>query len=107
MENLIISDEAYEEFRGFLRSVNFTNTSLRIKYLGKKCSGPVFNIDMGTECSSDVVVEVKDLKFIMNKDLITEYGGFEILSSNENNGEGLILKPIIEQESGCSICPGC
>lgn len=107
MKNIIISDEAYEEFSGFLKSINFNNLDLRIKYLGRKCSGPVFNVDAGTACATDIVEEIKDMKFIINKDLITEYGGFVILSSSENAGEGLILKPVIEPENNCSICPGC
>lgn len=107
MENLVISDEAYEEFMGFLKSTNFTNKNLRIKYLGRRCSGPIFNIDIGKPVATDAIEEVKELKFIINKDLINEYGGFMILSNNENNGDGLILKPVIEPENNCSICPGC
>jgi HesB-like selenoprotein len=104
---ITISEEGYKEFKTFLNSINFKAENLRIRYLGKKCSGPVFNIDIGIEGKGDIVEEVKDMKFIMHKELIDEYGGFIILSNSENNGQGIILKPVIEPVSGCSICPGC
>ncbi len=107
MKYITISEEGYKEFDGFLDSINFSSKNLRIRYLGKKCSGPVFNIDFGVEGKGDIVEEVKDIKFIMHKELLDEYGGFIILSNNENNGQGLILKPVIEPVGGCSVCPGC
>ena len=107
MSYINISDEAYVEFKDFLEFNKVENYNLRITYLGKKCSGPIFNISAGSENANDLVEQINDINFIMNKELITEYGGFEILSSNENAGEGLILKPMIKQVNNCNICPSC
>jgi HesB-like selenoprotein len=107
MDYIKISDEAYEEFKGFLEYSNIKNFNIRISYLGKKCSGCVFNIDVGKVEERDTVANVKEITFIMNDSLIKTYGGFIVLSDNENNGQGLILKPIIEPESPCNVCSGC
>lgn len=50
---------------------------------------------------------VNEINFIVKKDLVEEYGGFTILSSEENNGRGLSLKPNQAPESdGCGSCGG-
>ncbi|SHH78286.1 HesB-like protein [Clostridium grantii] len=107
MEYIKISDEAYEEFKGFLEYSDIKNFNIRISYLGKKCSGCIFNIAEGKIEKKDIVVTIKDITFIINPNLIKEYEGFIILSDNENNKQGLILKPINEPESLCNVCPGC
>jgi HesB-like selenoprotein len=107
MSYITISEEAYNEFKGFLELNNVESYNLRIAYLGKKCSGPVFNISICKESPNDITEQVEDINFIMNKELINEYGGFEILSDKENDGQGLLLKPIIAPVNNCNICPGC
>lgn len=43
----------------------------------------------------------------MEKSLVDEFGGFIIVSSEENQGRGLSLKPVIAPEgSGCGSCGG-
>ena len=42
----------------------------------------------------------------MEKSLIDEFGGFIILSTEENEGRGLSLKPVIAPEGGCGSCGG-
>lgn len=107
MKYITISDEGYKEFKQLLQDSNVTDEGLRIRYLGNQCSGPVFNIGIGIEGKGDVVEEVKDLKFIMHQELIDEFGGFIILSNDENDGQGLMLKPAIEPAGGCGTCSGC
>lgn len=107
MSNIIISEEAYKEFKGFLDFNQVENYNLRITYLGKKCSGPVFNLSVDEVKNNDVVEKINDIIFIISKDLINEYGGFAILSNDENEGQGLLLRPIIEPVNSCNICPGC
>ncbi|HEY5525675.1 MAG TPA: HesB-like protein, partial [Clostridium sp.] len=42
------------------------------------------------------------------KTLIDEFGGFIIISSEENDGNGLLLKPVIQpEENECGSCMGC
>jgi HesB-like selenoprotein len=107
MENIKISEEAYEEFKGFLDYNKLPNYDLRISYMGRNCSGLIFNIDNGVKEDNDIVEKVKDINFIMDEELIKEYGGFIILSNNENEGRGLELRSVIEPKSPCTVCPGC
>ncbi len=58
---------------------------------------------------NDVVEVVKDITFIVAKDLYDEYQGFVILSDEENYGGGMSLRPKkIDEAAGCSTCAtGC
>lgn len=107
MEKILISDEAYAEFKSFLDENEVTDYVIRLNLAGFGCSGPAFNISVDTEVEGDVVEKVKDITFLMEASLIEEFGGFKILSAEENNGNGLSLKPFIEPEnSGCGSCSG-
>lgn len=100
-----ISDEAYSEFKSFLDSTNITDYNLRISYLGRNCSGLTFNLDNDISNENDICDKIHEINFIANKDLVEEYGGFIILSNNENNQNGLELKPVITPKCDCSVCP--
>lgn len=104
MKFMKVSDEAYHEFKNFLDSCNMQNYNLKISYLGTNCSGPVFNIDAGKLGDDDISDKVKDINFIASKEIIDVCGGFSILSSNENRGKGLELKPFTAPPSGCNGC---
>ncbi|MFR5266079.1 HesB-like protein [Clostridium sp.] len=107
MEKILISDEAYNEFKAFLEENNINNFSIRINLAGYGCSGPAFNISVEDPTEEDDVVKVKDMTFIFEKKLTEEFGGFQFLSTEENNGRGLSVKPIIAPEtSGCGSCGG-
>lgn len=104
MKFMKISDEAYGEFKSFLESSNVQDYNLKISYLGTNCSGPVFNIDTGKVEEDDVLDKVRDINFITTRELINVCSGFTILSSTENNGKGLELKPFVDPPSGCDGC---
>ena len=38
------------------------------------------------------------------ENLINQFGGFKILSNDENEGRGLSLKPVIAPAGGCASC---
>ena len=108
MKNITISEEAYNEFKGFLDDNNITDFNIRINFAGAACSGPIFNISVSEPNDADVVEKVNEISFIVEKTLIDEFGGFIILSTNENEGRGLSLKPVISPEGGCGgSCSGC
>ena len=107
MSHIQISEEAYEEFKGFLTQNSVENYNLRVSYLGRNCSGPTFNIDISEPKATDIREEVKDIKFYIEEKIINEYGGFIVLSNNENEGKGLELKPVKDPLSGCKMCAGC
>lgn len=107
MKNVTISQEAYEEFKAFLDENKLETYDIRINFAGFACSGPSFNIEEDHEKQNDVVEKINDINFIMNKDLIEEFGGFIILSTDENDGRGMTLRPVIQSEGGCGTCGGC
>ena len=106
MNKFIISKEAYNEFKAFLQDNEIEKFSIRINLAGFGCSGPAFNITVDDANENDVVETMNDITFIAESKLIDEFGGFKLLSSEENGGRGLSLKPVIEVEGGCGSCGG-
>lgn len=107
MANINLSSEAYTEFKAFLEENDIHDFKIRINFAGNSCSGPAFNITLDNPKDGDVVEKINDITFMMEKGLIEEFGGFIMLSTEENDGRGLSLRPLIETEGGCSSCPGC
>jgi HesB-like selenoprotein len=108
MKNVTISQEAYDEFKGFLEENKITDFNIRINFAGFACSGPIFNISISQASDDDEVEKINDITFMYEKSLTEQFGGFIILSSEENEGNGLSLKPVIQPESGCGgSCAGC
>ena len=107
MKNITISEEAYKEFKAFLDENKIEDYKIRINLAGYACSGAVFNISVSEIREGEDVTEVvNDVTFIMEKTLVDEFGGFIILSTEENEGRGLTLKPVIAGEGGCGSCGG-
>lgn len=103
---VLMSEEAYTEFKDFLVQNNIVENTIRIKLAAVVCSGPIFNIseEKGEIKDSDVAVEVGDLMFITTKIIADEYGGFVILSNKESGYNGLYLKALELKEGGCDNC---
>ncbi|MGL5148987.1 MAG: HesB-like protein [Clostridium sp.] len=106
MKKITISTEAYNEFKSFLDENGIEKYDIRINLAGFGCSGPAFNISVSESTDEDVVETVEAVNFIMEKSLVEEFGGFIILSTEENEGRGLTLKPVIAPEGGCGSCGG-
>lgn len=107
MNKVIISDAAYTEFKDFLDENEIDKYTIRINLAGFGCSGPAFNISVDEAKEGDITEQVKDITFIVEEKLVDEFGGFKLLSTEENNGRGLSLKPVIEPENtGCGSCGG-
>ncbi len=107
MNKITLSTEAYDEFKAFLDENEVEGYNIRINLAGFGCSGPVFNISVDEPKENDVVEKINDITFFAETSLIDELGGFIILSSEENEGRVLSLKPVIEPEGGCGTCGGC
>ena len=106
MNKFLISEEAYKEFKEFLDENEVDNYSIRINLAGFGCSGPAFNISVDEAKEGDVTQKVNDIVFVVEEKLVDEFGGFRLLSTDENEGRGLSLKPVIEVEGGCGSCGG-
>lgn len=107
MKNVTMNENAYKEFKEFLDENKVEGYNVRINLAGYGCSGPAFNISISEAREEDVTEVINDITFIIEKNLIDDFGGFLILSSEENEGKGISLKPVIQPaESGCSTCGG-
>lgn len=107
MNKITLSEEAYNEFKSFLDENKVEGYNIRINLAGFGCSGPVFNITVDEAKETDLVEKINDITFFAEKSLVDEYGGFIILSTEENDGRGLSLRPVIQAEGGCGTCGGC
>lgn len=107
MEKVKISDATYKEFKALLDENNLEDYTIRINLAGMACSGPVFNIVQDEKDDNDEVVVVNDITFLIGKELIEKFEGFEI-NGTEENGRGLMIEPFNKPEStGCASCSSC
>ena len=106
LNKFLVSEAAYKEFKAFLDENEVEKYSIRINLAGFGCSGPAFNITVDEANENDVVETMNDITFIAESKLVDEFGGFRLLSSEENDGRGLSLKPVIEVAGGCGSCGG-
>lgn len=107
MEKLLISNEAYEEFVEFLKENEIDNFNIRINFAGSGCSGPSFDITVSEPKEGDIIEKVNDVTFLIKPEIVDEFGVLTILSSEENDGRGMSLRPLIEPVGGCAGCSGC
>ena len=86
MNKFLVSEEAYNEFKAFLVENEVENFSIRINLAGFGCSGPAFNITVDEAKEGDVSEKINDITLIAEEKLVDEFGGFRLLSSEENGG---------------------
>ncbi len=104
MEAIKMSNSAYNEFKTLLEENSIEDYRVRINLAGMGCSGPAFNIVIDQERENDLIVKIEDITFLISKDLIEQFDGFEI-TSTEENGKGLMLLPL--KNFGTNCCSGC
>ncbi len=105
---IFIDDQAYKEFKELLDENQVESYNIRISVGGHSCQGPVFNVAVSEANDQDEVQTVNEINFIVEKSLLEQYGGFIIVSNEENNGDGVGLKPVvIPSKSGCDDGGGC
>ncbi|WP_125153029.1 HesB-like protein [Clostridium rectalis] len=103
-----MSDLAYEEFKNFLETNNVKTNLIRIHLAGIGCSGPAFNLVLDHKRANDEIAEIKNITFLIDNDVIAQFGGFELKCAKENGIGGFSLEPLIKYEgSDCSTCGGC
>ncbi len=119
MKNIFIDETAYIEFKELLDESNVESYNIRISLSHFTRRGPIFDVTVDEPDEDDEIEKVNDITFIVNKSVLGEFGGFIIVSSKENNGNGVGLKPVVspdvdfngdcsgECNSGCGGCSGC
>ncbi len=104
---IFINEQAYKEFKALLDDANVESYNIRIGLDRVGCSGPIFNVYVDEATDKDDVEKIHEVSFIVEKSLNEQYGGFIIVSSEENGGNGVGLKPVVQPSSGgCSGCCG-
>ncbi|HBV68943.1 MAG TPA: HesB-like protein [Clostridiales bacterium] len=105
---IFINDQAYDEFKVLLDDAEVESYNIRIGISNYSCSGPVFGVYVEEPTDKDDVERIKDITFIVDKELNQQYGGFIIVSNEENNGNGVGLMPVVQPSSSCGDgCGGC
>jgi len=107
MKNIFIDDIAYKEFKDLLDDGNVESYNIRINISNYTSRGPIFNITVDEANQEDEIEVINDITFIVEKSILAEYGGFIIVSSEENNGDGVGLKPVVLPDSSFSSSEGC
>lgn len=102
-----MSDIAYDEFIKLLKENDIDSKVIRIYLAGMGCSGPAFNLVIDEQKENDLVEEIKDLKFLVEKDLVAQFGSFTLKSGSENGRGGFSIETEIKPESSCGGCTGC
>lgn len=101
---IFINDEAYKEFKELLDKAHVESCNIRIGIDNYTCRGPVFGVFVSETTSGDDVETINEITFIVEKSLNEQFGGFIIVSSKENNGHGVGLKPVVQPSPGCGRC---
>lgn len=123
MKNIFIDEKAYKEFKDLLDESNVESYNIRISISHYTGRGPIFDVTVDNPNEEDETETINDITFIVEKSVLASYGGFIIVSSEENNGDGVGLKPVVtpatdldeacggccsqNQNSGCGGCRGC
>lgn len=119
MKNIFIDEAAYMEFKELLDESKVESYNVRISLSHYTRRGPIFDVTVDETTEDDEIEKVNDITFIVNRSVLAEYGGFIIVSSEENNGNGVGLKPVVLPDvdfnsncssncnSGCEGCSGC
>lgn len=103
-----MSDIAYAEFKELLKENDINSNIIRIYLAGMGWSGPAFNLVLDEQKDDDVVVQIKDMQFLVEKDLINQFGSFTLKGGSENGRGGLSIETEVQSESGCGGgCSGC
>lgn len=106
MSAVKISENAFKELKELLKNNEIDTNIVRIVVSGMGCSGPRFGLVLDEKKDDDMVEEVKDMTFLVQKDINLEFGTLQIKSSDENGYDGLSIETEIPF-GGCSSCPGC
>ncbi len=101
-----ISSEALNELNSILSDKQLEGNIIRIFVAGMGCSGPQFNLSLDEKNDEDMAVETENFTFVVEQELVDQFGGFEIKFFDEGGSKGVYVEPLIKPESSCSSCGG-
>lgn len=80
--NVNLTDIAQEELEKVVDARKDTNKELRIYIQGMGWGGPSFGIALDEQKEGDQVVEIDNLKFLLDEDMVNNFNEFNIDYSN-------------------------
>lgn len=80
--NIKLTDIAQEELKKVVDSRKNTNKDLRIYIQGMGWGGPSFGIALDEPKDEDQVIEIDNLKFLLDRDMVNNFSEFIIDYSN-------------------------
>lgn len=101
-----VNKDAYNELKSILDEKNITDTTVRLFVAGMGWSGPQFNLSIDDKNENDIAVDVDDLTFVVEKDLVDQFGDFEVKFFDQDGQRGIYVELANPGESGCSGCSG-
>ncbi|CAB1250392.1 HesB-like protein [Clostridium sp. MT-14] len=108
MNFIKISNTAYNEFKKFLTENNITYSTIRIYLDGMSCHGPHFNMSADKKNDNDLTQQIKDINFIVDKNLFMQFSGFIFLCGSENGLGSFSIEPVFKPNlPDCENCNGC
>lgn len=98
--NVNLTDIAQEELVKVVDTRKDTNKELRIYIQGMGWGGPSFGIALDEQKEGDQVVEIDNLKFLLDEDIVNNFDEFNIDYSNSWLRKGFY----VTADSGGSHC---
>ncbi|MPN23294.1 Iron-sulfur cluster insertion protein ErpA [bioreactor metagenome] len=106
--SITVDKKASDELKSILSEKNINTDTLRIFLSGMGSSGPMFNLAQDEAKDSDLKVEFEGLNFVVDKTLVSQYDGFEVLYVEQGDMGGVYVQALnVGESSGCSSCSGC
>jgi iron-sulfur cluster insertion protein len=101
---ITVDKSAIEALKEVLKEHVDKPNNIRVHFAGVGCGGPSFGLALDEQNENDLVYEVEDLKFIMDKNEYDQYG--DILIQDTGYGFKVAPENMDTSQSGCSGCSG-
>lgn len=99
---VVTNQDTINEIKKIMDSQPEQPGNVRIFLAGMGCSGPALGLSLDEKKDTDVVDETNEINFVMEADLFNTMGEIKV----EFMGNGYLVAPVKQAESGCSSCGG-
>ena len=106
MEPLEISSLTIAAFNNLLKENGAEGKKVRIALAGMGCHGPQFTMGVDEVKDNDEIIQKENLTFLIDKDVLSQFGGFTFKCAEENGTDGFSLEPYVKIAGGCGSCGG-
>ncbi len=99
-----VNESALNELKDILKERSIEDTVLRIFVAGMSWSGPQFNLAVDEQKEDDIVQVEDGFTFVVEKDLVDEFGTFEVKFFEQGDQKGVFIELESPLDSGCAGC---